>query len=175
MKVNRTPLWQYILAIVIGAFAGSVLMLAVQRFNVSMGGVPWFISLLMLLVGIIVFVLAWQVRTYVKAEPKDRKPLSMRKAFNTLVLAKALGLAASVLAGWYASQLLFALPHREASFYSTLIQECSLASVVCCFDIVVAAISEWFCQIPPDDQLQTNNSHTNFSSQHVEASVHKNV
>ncbi|MDO4913769.1 MAG: DUF3180 family protein, partial [Bifidobacteriaceae bacterium] len=94
MQARRTQWWQYLLACLIGICAGVILMLAVERLNISIGGVPWFVSCIMLLVGVIILALAWQVRTYVKSDPKDRKPLSMHKAYNTLVLAKALGLAA---------------------------------------------------------------------------------
>lgn len=151
MRARRTAWWQYVVALILGLLAGIGLMSIMERTALNLSGVPWIIPLLLLIVGIVVLILALQVRAYIKADRKDRKRLSPSKAVMTLLLAKSLGLASAALAGWYGGQLLMALPHAEASLYATTIRECVWAVIVCVVDMIIGIVSEGMCQLPPNE------------------------
>ena len=87
-----------------------------------------------------------------RSDPKKRtRRLDPERAVNTLILSKALGLAAAFLLGWYGVQLIIALPHSDAPYYAGAIRECAIAAAVSLIDMIIGIISEWFCQLPPDE------------------------
>ena len=92
------------------------------------------------------------MRIYARTDPKKRtRRLDPERAVNTLILSKALGLAAAFLLGWYGVQLIIALPHSDAPYYAGAIRECAIAAAVSLIDMIIGIISEWFCQLPPDE------------------------
>jgi hypothetical protein len=102
---------------------------------------------MLVLIAIVVLYMAWQVRLYVKGK---RRQLDAVRAVNTLVLAKALGLAGAALLGWYGGQLLMSLSHAEAPFYAEVIKECLFGVGAATIDMVAGIIAERWCQLPPN-------------------------
>ncbi|RBP97377.1 hypothetical protein CRD60_07060 [Bifidobacterium aemilianum] len=152
MKVRRTPWWYYLLALVIGLLAGLAIAMAAERFALSLIGAPWMVSMVLLIMGIVILVLALQVHKYATTEPaKRRSGMDPAKAVYTLVSAKALGLAGAALTGWYGGQILVSLPHLDAPYYKRAIMECALALVVCLIDMVIGIIGEKLCELPPTE------------------------
>ena len=91
-------------------------------------------SVVLLLLGIVVLVMALQVHQYATTDPQKRarlKPLDPTKAVYTLMLSKALGLTGAALAGWYVGQILLVLDHIEADYYATAVTQCAVAAVIC--------------------------------------------
>ncbi|MBW3088414.1 DUF3180 domain-containing protein [Bifidobacterium sp. 82T24] len=148
MKMRRTPWWQYVVAIVLGTLCGATLVKATEHSAYTLIGAPWLVSLLLAMLGTLVFVMSWQVHKYVKGE---FKAMNMDRAVNTLLLAKSLGVAGAALAGWYGGQLIMSLGHLEAEFYSDAALECGVATVICLIDMVIGIVGEHWCQLPPKD------------------------
>ncbi|BDR55033.1 membrane protein [Bombiscardovia apis] len=148
MNMKRTPATYYLLAVGLGLIGGVCLAQASERWQLNMLGAPWLVSALLLIAGIIIVLMARQVHKYAKGERKEMDP---QFAVNALLLSKALGIACSALLGWYGGQALMSLSHWEAPFYKHIIIECAIAVVVCFIDIILGAVGEWFCQLPPND------------------------
>ncbi|MCH9276736.1 DUF3180 domain-containing protein [Bifidobacterium amazonense] len=154
MTARRTPWWYYLVAIIGGLFGGMLLAKYDETSGLALLGVPWFISALLLLIGVTVLVMALQVHKYATTDPRKRaalKPLDPQKAVSTLVLAKALGLVGAALAGWYGGQILLSVSHMEAAYYSQAVLECAIACVACVADMVIGIVGEWLCQLPPTE------------------------
>ncbi|RSX58765.1 DUF3180 domain-containing protein [Bifidobacterium samirii] len=154
MSAHRTPWWQYVLAMLAGLVGGMMAATYDERSGAGVLGAPWFVSALLLALGVTVLVLALQVHRYTTTDPRKRaelKPLDPQKAVSTLVLAKALGLAGAALVGWYGGQILLSVAHFEAEYYRQAVIECAVAAVVCLIDMVIGIVGEWLCQLPPMD------------------------
>lgn len=150
--MRRTPWWQYVIAVLVGCLCGLGVVKLSESLQFDMLGAPIAVSVVILVMGLVVLALAIQVRTYSHTDPKKRtRRLDPERAVNTLILSKALGLAAAFLLGWYGVQLVSALPHGEAPYYASVIRECAIAAVVSLIDMIIGIISEWFCQLPPDE------------------------
>ncbi|KAB8288785.1 hypothetical protein DSM100688_0787 [Bifidobacterium ramosum] len=154
MKARRTPWWYYLVALVLGTVGGMLLAKYDEVTGLALLGVPWFVSALLLLIGVSVLVMAVQVHQYATTDPRKRagmKPLDPQKAVSTLVLAKALGLVGAGLTGWYGGQILLSMAHMEAAYYEQAVIECGIACAVCVVDMVIGIVGEWLCQLPPMD------------------------
>ncbi|WEV68931.1 DUF3180 domain-containing protein [Bifidobacterium sp. ESL0775] len=152
MSARRTPWWYYVIAVLIGLVFGAILFKSDEMTGLSLIGAPWFVSFVLVLLGVVVLALALQVHQYAITDPAKRKSwIDPTKAVYTLVLCKALGIAGAGLAGWYLAQLLLCLTHWGASYYHNVIIQCAIATVICIADMVVGIIGEWFCQLPPDE------------------------
>lgn len=152
MKARRTPWWYYLLALLLGLAAGAGIAKYGERMDLSLIGAPWFVAVLLAMLGVAVMILAWQVHKYATTDPAKRSSVfDPMKAVYTLVLAKALGLAGAALAGWYGGQILASLPHAQASFFSEAILECAVTGAVSLADMVVGIIGEHLCQLPPSE------------------------
>lgn len=152
MKARRTPWWQYPVALALGALAGMGLAAVGERTGMALLGAPWFVILILVVLGVVVLVMALQVHAYATTDPRKRtQRLDPTRAMYTLVLAKALGLAGAALAGWYGGQILMCLGHLEASYYHDAVIECAIAAAVCVADMIVGIVGEWLCQLPPEE------------------------
>lgn len=147
MRARRTPWWYYVVAIALGLLAGASVVRLTQSSQISVLGAPWFVSVMLLLVGVVVLYMAWQVHLYVKG---TRREMDSARAVNTLVMAKALGLAGAGLLGWYGGQILMSLAHADAPFYAEIIKECLFSVGAALVDMIIGIISEWLCQLPPN-------------------------
>lgn len=153
MKARRTPWWQYVVAAALGLLAGMALALYGESYGLSLIGAPWFVSLLLALLGVVVLVLALQVHRYATTDPRKRPHtfINPTRAAYTLMLAKALGLAGAALAGWYGGQIALSVSHMEAPYYRDAVIECAIAGVICLADMVIGIVGEWLCQLPPTE------------------------
>lgn len=148
MSARRTPWWHYAAAIVLGLLFGAVLVKIGESSEISLIGAPWIVPIVLAVLGVVVFVMAYQVHQVVKGK---RKYINPAVSVYALVLSKALGLAAAALLGWYVGQLLMSLGHADAPFYTQAMVECGISAVVCLADMIVGIVGEWFCQLPPNE------------------------
>jgi hypothetical protein len=153
MNARRTPWWYYLAAVLVGLVAGTGIAKYGERTGLSLIGAPWFVSVLLIVLGVVVLVMAWQVHVYTTTEPAKRQHSTFdpMRAVYTLMLAKALAIAGAALTGWYGGQILASLSHLDAPYYSQAITECVFAGVVCLVDMIIGIISEWLCQLPPTE------------------------
>lgn len=148
MKVSRTPWWYYVIAVVLGALFGTLLVWRTRSTAIAPVGAPWFVSGVLFVLGIVVLVLAWQVHQYVIGKVKE---IDVDKASTTLILCKALAIAGAALAGYYGGELAMCIVWRDVAFYQGLIAECSVACAVTLIDMVIGIVGEGWCQLPPQD------------------------
>ena len=119
--------------------------------GLSLLGAPWFVSVVLLLLGIVVLVMALQVHQYATTDPQKRarlKPLDPTKAVYTLMLSSAgadrrcagplVCRADSAGTRSYRGGLL--CDGRDAM---------RVAAVICLADMVIGIVGEWLCQLPP--------------------------
>ena len=152
MRARRTPWWYFLLAFLVGLIFSMLLVKFDETFGQDLIGAPWIVPVILALLGMTIFVMAWQIHRYVTTDPAKRKGfIDPTRAAYTLVLAKALGIAGATLAGWYGGQILLSLAHSEAPFYEQAIIECAVTAGVCLADMVVGISSEWLCQLPPSE------------------------
>ncbi|MBH9983521.1 DUF3180 domain-containing protein [Bifidobacterium asteroides] len=148
MRARRTPLVHYLVALVLGLMGGAGISELGMSTRTDLMGVPWLVSVLLFLLGVAILIMAFQVHRYAKG---DRKQMDLRFAVNVLIMSKAMGIACAALLGWYGSQALISMGHAAAPYYTRVMQECLVASLVCLLDVVAGAVGEWLCQLPPDD------------------------
>lgn len=152
---KRIAWWVYVLCAAIGLVAGVGMAWMSERHGSNMIAAPWIVSVLMVVLGLVVLYLAIQVHKYTTTDPKKRATLRTfidpDKAVNTLVLAKALVVAGALLVGWYAGQACMLWKHWEIGYYRDLMIECGVAAVAALFDMIIGMISEWLCQLPPNE------------------------
>ncbi|MBB2955083.1 putative membrane protein YeaQ/YmgE (transglycosylase-associated protein family) [Bifidobacterium commune] len=152
MSARRTAWWYYVIAALLGLLLGAMLFKTDEITRLSLIGAPWFVSFVLVLLGVVVLVLALQVHQYAITDPTKRKSwVDPTKAVYTLMLSKALGVAGAMLAGWYLAQLLLCLPHWGARYYQSVVIQCGIATVICIADMIVGIIGEWLCQLPPSE------------------------
>lgn len=153
MRVRRTPWWHYALALVLGLALGAGLARLAEAKGLALIGAPWLVTVMLAILGIVVLALALQVHKYANTDPVKRPNtfINPTRAMNTLMLAKALGLAGAALAGYYGGQILVSWAHIEAPFFRDAIIQCAVAAIVCLADMIVGIIAEWLCQLPPTE------------------------
>ena len=153
MNVRRTPWWYYAMALALGSLIGVGLTQLGEAQGMPLVGAPWFVSVLLALLGLMVLILALQVHKYARTDPRKRPHTFVNPplAAYTLVLAKALGLAGAALAGFYGGQILLSVGHIEAPFYREAVIQCVVAAVICLIDMIIGIVGEWLCQLPPTE------------------------
>lgn len=148
MSARRTPWWHFAVAVAMGLLAGGALVKITERSDFTIMGAPWIVPIVLVIIGVVVFAMARQVRQYATGK---RRYLNPAVAVYALVLSKALGLAAAALLGWYVGQLIMSVGHSDAPFYAQAMIECGVSAVVCLADMIVGIVGERFCQLPPGE------------------------
>ena len=154
MRAHRIRWWMYLLAAALGVGGGAATAALEERYHVSLLGLPWFVSAMLVVFGGGVLVAAWQVRRYTTTEPRKRvqlRTVTPERAVDTLIMSKALALAGAVLLGWYAGELLMLVGHLQAPYYRQIAIECVVACAASLIDMVCGIIAESFCQLPPSE------------------------
>lgn len=167
MKAFRTPWWYYIIGFLIGFICGVLLMLATESSTLMFMGAPWLVYVLMIAVGVITFVLAWQTHQYTTARPEERSMPNPQRAVLALMMSKSLAMAGAILTGWYLGQVCMSLAHLDVVLYANVLRECVIAATICLIDMIVGIVGEWLCQLPPEDGPEKHS--TNFT--HVSSKV----
>lgn len=148
MKARRTPWYYFLLAILAGLAAGAWLAAEALASHALILGTTIIVPVLLFAIGLTTLWLGWTVHKYVVGELKDIEP---RRAYNTLVIAKSLELASSVLVGWYGGQILVVAPHLDDDYFKHVALQCAVCAATSVFDIVCGVLAEHWCELPPID------------------------
>jgi len=104
-----------------------------------------------------VFSMGWAVRQFLRGKRPSLDPI---RAARTAVLAKASAYTGSLLAGWYAGQVLLLLGDLDIAVRRERAIAAACAAVAAVLLCVVGLLVEWFCQVPPqaDEPAEANGS-----------------
>ncbi|OTA26101.1 hypothetical protein B9G54_05945 [Alloscardovia macacae] len=149
MKAQRTPWWHYVTLLISGLLVGLIAASWASRHSSAMMSAPWYLTASIIGVGFVVLWSAWQVRRFVDGKITKMAP---ERSVNTLVFAKALGLAAAALAGWYLGIFAIVIQHAEVEYFATVAWQTSVAAVACGIDVGFGALGEFWCLMPPDGE-----------------------
>lgn len=152
MKVQKTPLWYYPIACVLGLFFGFLLVRIDSVASVSLLGVSWIAIFVLLIIGLAIAFMAYRVHKYATTKPQERtRHMDPKFAVLVLGLAKSLALVGAFLAGFYAIQSAVAFSHVEIMFFQLIVGQTLIASLVSLLDCILGIVSERWCQLPPED------------------------
>lgn len=152
MKAGRTPWWHYVACGVIALLVGLIINTISVQHGGSMLSAPWYLSASIIAVGLVVTWSAWQVRRFALGKITKMAP---QRSVNTLIMAQAVALAASLLAGWYAGAFLVAVQHADVQYFVDIAWQTGIATLVCIIDIILGIISESWCMMPPSEQEES--------------------
>ncbi|MEE1324227.1 MAG: DUF3180 domain-containing protein [Bifidobacteriaceae bacterium] len=148
MKARHTPWYYFLLAILAGLASGAWLTAEALASHTLILGTTIIVPILLFAVGLTALWLGWTVHKYVVGELKDIEP---RRAYITLIIAKSLELAGSVLVGWYSGQILVVAPHLDDDYFKRVALQCAVCAAMSIFDIVCGILAEHWCELPPID------------------------
>ncbi|WP_018143218.1 DUF3180 domain-containing protein [Alloscardovia criceti] len=146
MSSKRTPWWYYVIGAVLGFLFGIIAATWTSKHSSAMMSAPWYLSASIVAVGAVVTWSAWQVRRFVEGKITKMAP---QRSVNTLIFAKALGLSAAVLSGWYLGLFIITIQHFEIAYFATITFELAGAIVACFIDLGLGILSEFWCLLPP--------------------------
>lgn len=105
---------------------------------------------LLVLVGAVVLVLGLRVRRWVRGGD----PIDGVGATRTLVLGQTAAIAGAVLAGYLSASLVLALLQVSAPEPREVAVRSGLSLLAAAAMAVAGMITQWCCQVPPDDDEQ---------------------
>jgi phosphatidylglycerophosphate synthase len=153
--MRRTSIRTLALVLVSVAAVGALVLRLLEGYGVYLPQVAWveYIAILGLAGGI--FWAGWAVRAYQKGDKPD---LDALRAARTFVLAKAGALSGALLGGRYLAEVVLHVgelqiePRREQAIAAAIAVVCSLVLMV------VGLVVEKFCELPPPDDTQAQES-----------------
>lgn len=128
-----------------GALTWGLLRLAEGR-GTHLAPVLWVVGPALLVLAGLVLWAASVVRAYLRGRRPTLDPL---RAARAAALAKAASLTGALLTGWYAGQVLLALPHLQVESQQGRAWSAGSATVGAVLLVVSGLVAERFCQLPP--------------------------
>lgn len=142
--------WQNLLLLTGGTgLLAWLLLRALEGQGVTLPPVPWLVVAVLLVISVVVFTMGWAVRQFLRGKRPNLDPL---RAARTAVLAKASSYTGSLLAGWYAAQVLLVVGDLDIASRRARAISAGLAVAGAVLLAVVGLIVEWFCRVPPQDK-----------------------
>ncbi|MBO5633688.1 MAG: DUF3180 domain-containing protein [Aeriscardovia sp.] len=148
MKARQTPWYSFVLLLILGIVGGLFLAKATETTRFEVLGTPYFVSIILIALGLLTLELGWTVHKYIHDKTRDIAP---NRAANTLIIAKAVSLAGALLCGWYIGQFLVIMPHNDVDYYKKILFECGFAVIAGMIDLVCGIIAEHWCVLPPTE------------------------
>ena len=139
-----------VLAAAVTAVAGWLLLDLLIRQGAARPPLPWPAALGPVVVGVVVLVLARDVRRGVRGEKPAGRRVDPLTAARVAVLAKASAYAGGVLTGWYAAQGVALLTQLTSGRRDRLIVA-AVTGLACVFLAVAGLVAQRWCRLPPDD------------------------
>lgn len=152
--MQRTRLRTLLLLAIGTAAVGWFVLRVLSRHGRDVPAVPWPMVALLVLLAVVVFVMGWQVRQYLRGKNPSLDPV---RAARTAALAKAACYAGALLTGWYVAQVLAVVDMLQIEAQRDRAGAAALAGLGAVVLVVAGMLAEWFCRIPPpqDDSSQT--------------------
>ena len=114
--------------------------------GVHLQPVPWLVIAVLVVLSGTVFTMGWAVRQFLRGKRPTLDPI---RAARTAVLAKASAYTGSLLAGWYAAQVLLVLGDLDILTRRERAITAGCAALGAVVLAVVGLVVEWFCRVPP--------------------------
>jgi len=121
--------------------------------------VPWTVPAALVVVAVVVVLLAWPVRQYVKGK---RRQVDRLRAATVVALGKACTLAGSALSGLYGAVTLTLMAKVIDGAPGRWAWQAGAALLGAIVLTVGGRLTEWFCQLPPSEgppETQPDGSH----------------
>ncbi|AEG45355.1 DUF3180 domain-containing protein [Isoptericola variabilis] len=153
--MRRTSVRMLALVLTAVAAVGAVVLRMLESYGVYLPEVAWveYVAILGLAGGI--FWAGWTVRQYQKGVRPDLDPL---RAARTFVLAKAAALTGALLAGRYLAEVVVHVGQLEIESRREHALAAGVAVVCSVVLAVVGLVVEKFCELPPSDDAQAEES-----------------
>jgi hypothetical protein len=151
--MERTRLRTLVLLAVGTAAVGWLVLRVLSSRGRDVPAVPWPMVAVLVLLALVVFVMGWQVRQYLRGNNPALDPV---RAARTAVLAKAACYAGALLTGWYAAQVLVVLDMLRIEAQRARAGAAALAVLGAVVLVAAGLLAEWFCRIPPPDDEGTD-------------------
>ncbi|HLP22660.1 MAG TPA: DUF3180 domain-containing protein [Microbacteriaceae bacterium] len=146
--MKRTALRDLVVAFIAGATVGYLGQVVLTAFGARMLVPPLTFPATLVAVAILVFALAWPIRSALRGE--RRRPVNAIRASRIVVLAKASSASGAVLLGLACGWAIFALSRTVVPDGDVLLKH--LAAVLAAgLVLTVGLVAERFCTLPPDD------------------------
>ncbi len=153
--MRRTSIRTLALVLVTVAAVGAIVVRLLEGYGIYLPKVAWIEDVAILGLAGGIFWAGWAVRAYQNGDKPDLDPL---RAARTFVLAKAGALTGALLAGRYLAEVVVHVGQLEIEAR----QENTLAAgiaVVCSLVLTaVGLVVEKFCELPPPDETQGEES-----------------
>ena len=144
--MQRTRWRTLLLITVVTGILGWLLLRVLEGQGVSAPPVPWLATAVLVVISGIVFAMGWAVRQFLRGKRPNLDPI---RAARTAVLAKASAYTGSLLAGWYAAQVLLVLGDLDIDARRERAVAAGIAVAGALLLAVVGLVVERFCQVPP--------------------------
>jgi hypothetical protein len=155
--MQRTRWRTLLLITVITGVVGWLLLRALAGQGVSLPPVPWLVVAVLVVIASMVFAMGWGVRQFLNGKRPNLDPI---RAARTAVLAKASAYTGSLLAGWYAAQVLLVLGDLDIAALRARAVAAGAAALGAALLAVVGLVVEWFCRVPPPTDKGTEQNGT---------------
>lgn len=151
--MNRTRWQNLLLVTVVTGLLAWLLLRALEGQGVALPPVPWLVAAVLVVIAVIVFRMGWAVRQFLRGKRPNLDPI---RAARTAVLAKASSYTGSLLAGWYAAQVLLVVGDLDVASRRARAISAGLAVAGAILLAGVGLIVERFCRVPPppDGQIE---------------------
>ncbi len=166
--MKRTSATTVVICIAASGVVSWIALMFWRRAGHSLPPVSWMAVVVMLLLAVGLFAAGWPVgqvtreareatdrRLEGKEEPKRRKHhVDPLRAARTFVLAQAATITGALLTGWYGATLLVLLTAPLVEARLAQVWPAGAATLAALILMVTGLIVEWFCQLPPSDDVE---------------------
>ncbi|HEY0214988.1 MAG TPA: DUF3180 domain-containing protein [Cellulomonas sp.] len=146
--MQRTRPTTLLLVAVVAAAAGWAVVSVLSSRGIVLPAVPWLMVAVLVLIAAVVLAMGWSVRQYLRGRRPRMDPI---RAARTAVLAQAACYTGSLLAGWYAAQVIAVLGDLGIESQRSRAGSAGLAVLGAVVLAVVGLVVEWFCRVPPPE------------------------
>ncbi|GAA1174520.1 hypothetical protein GCM10009584_14720 [Ornithinimicrobium humiphilum] len=141
-------------AVILALLSGMASWLLLTLVRAAGGSYPvisWLGLVPLVAVIVLVLVLSWQVRRYVRGADPSRPRPSPQRARSTLVGAQAAALGGAALVGWYTANALAHLPNADVPGERTQLLWGLAHAVVALALSASGFVGQAWCRIPPTE------------------------
>lgn len=146
--MRRTSVLRLLVVLAVTAALALALLRVAESRGAVLVPVPALAWAAILLIGVLVGVLGWNVRQYTRGR---RPRMDLLLAARTVVLATASAYTGAVLSGWYAAQILVVVGDLHIDARRVVAVSAGVAALCALALAVVGLLVERWCEVPPPD------------------------